>query len=222
MANRDEMTIFVNYRVYDYEGKYIGATGVGLTVSAVKSLIEKYQKKYGRKIYFVDEYGDIKLAGKDFPATYKNIYNDESLKEYKKKIEKSDEISFTYYNGKEIILTNVRKIKDFGWTLIVEQAEGATLKPIFKTLLINLSICLGITFLILILVVILINAYQKKIDTLTGIVPICSFCKQVRDDKGYWNQVDEYVSRHTEAEFSHGVCPECMKKHYPGLSKPKR
>jgi Protein of unknown function (DUF3365) len=53
-----------------------------------------------------------------------------------------------------------------------------------------------------------------EIKTLQGIVPICSFCKKIRDDKGYWNQVEAYVSQHTEAKFSHGVCPECMEKHY--------
>ena len=54
----------------------------------------------------------------------------------------------------------------------------------------------------------------SEIKTLQGIVPICSFCKKIRDDQGYWNQVEAYVSQHTEARFSHGVCPECMKKYY--------
>lgn len=54
-----------------------------------------------------------------------------------------------------------------------------------------------------------------EIKTLKGIVPICSFCKKIRDDKGYWEQVEVYVKRHTEADFSHGICPECRKKHYP-------
>jgi len=54
----------------------------------------------------------------------------------------------------------------------------------------------------------------KEIKTLQGIVPICSFCKKIRDDKGYWSQVDAYVSQHTDAKFSHGVCPECIEKHY--------
>lgn len=54
----------------------------------------------------------------------------------------------------------------------------------------------------------------KEIKTLQGILPICSFCKKIRDDKGYWSQVDAYVSQHTDATFSHGVCPECIEKHY--------
>lgn len=57
-----------------------------------------------------------------------------------------------------------------------------------------------------------------QIKTLRGIVPICAGCKKIRDDKGYWNQVEVYVSAHSEATFSHGLCPECLAKFYPGLS----
>lgn len=57
----------------------------------------------------------------------------------------------------------------------------------------------------------------ERIKTLDGIVPICSNCKKIRDDKGYWEQVEAYVSRHTDAQFSHGICPDCAARLYPGL-----
>jgi len=57
----------------------------------------------------------------------------------------------------------------------------------------------------------------EHIKVLQGIIPICSYCKKIRDDKGYWDQVETYISRHTEAEFSHSVCPDCFGKHYPHL-----
>jgi phosphoserine phosphatase RsbU/P len=53
-----------------------------------------------------------------------------------------------------------------------------------------------------------------EIKTLRGIVPICSCCKKIRDDQGYWSQVEVYVRAHSEAEFSHGICPECIKNIY--------
>jgi len=56
-----------------------------------------------------------------------------------------------------------------------------------------------------------------EVKTLRGIFPICANCKKIRDDKGYWNQVEMYVSDHTEAKFSHGICPDCAKKLYPEL-----
>ena len=57
----------------------------------------------------------------------------------------------------------------------------------------------------------------NEIKTLKGIVPICAHCKKIRDDKGYWSQVEEYVQKHSAAEFSHGICPECAKKYYPDM-----
>ncbi len=68
----------------------------------------------------------------------------------------------------------------------------------------------------------LIKELQDTLATvrqLEGILPICSFCKKVRDDKGYWDQVDAYISRNSEAKFSHGICPECFAKHYPEYTK---
>lgn len=57
-----------------------------------------------------------------------------------------------------------------------------------------------------------------EIKTLRGIIPLCSFCKKVRDDKGYWEQVDVYIYSHTEADISHGICPDCVREHYPELA----
>lgn len=56
-----------------------------------------------------------------------------------------------------------------------------------------------------------------EVKTLRGILPICSFCKKIRDDDGYWSQVEVYVSERSHADFSHGICPDCMEEHYPGL-----
>ncbi len=54
-----------------------------------------------------------------------------------------------------------------------------------------------------------------KIKTLKGLLPICSSCKKIRDDKGYWQKVESYISEHTDAEFTHGICPECVRRVYP-------
>ena len=49
------------------------------------------------------------------------------------------------------------------------------------------------------------------------ILPICANCKKIRDDKGYWSQIESYIEDHSEAEFSHGICPDCAKELYPDL-----
>jgi len=58
-----------------------------------------------------------------------------------------------------------------------------------------------------------------KVKTLKGLLPICSSCKKIRDDKGYWNRIETYIESHSEADFTHGICPECMQKLYPELMK---
>ena len=56
-----------------------------------------------------------------------------------------------------------------------------------------------------------------EIKTLRGIIPICSSCKNIRNDKGAWEQLEAYINKHTEANFSHGICPDCIRKIYPDL-----
>ena len=57
----------------------------------------------------------------------------------------------------------------------------------------------------------------KRIKTLSGMLPICGHCKKIRDDSGYWNQIESYIQDRSDAEFSHGICPECAKKLYPDI-----
>jgi phosphoserine phosphatase RsbU/P len=59
----------------------------------------------------------------------------------------------------------------------------------------------------------------EHIKTLQGIIPICSYCKKIRDDQGYWSQVEAYLSLHSDARFSHGFCPDCISRHYPEIEK---
>lgn len=65
-----------------------------------------------------------------------------------------------------------------------------------------------------------LQAAQAHIKTLQGILPICTYCKKIRDDKQYWQQVESYVEKHSQAQFSHAICPDCYQKHVqPQLDK---
>lgn len=55
----------------------------------------------------------------------------------------------------------------------------------------------------------------SKVKLLSGYLPICASCKKIRDDRGYWQEVESYIDKHSEAKFSHGICPECVQKLYP-------
>jgi len=67
-----------------------------------------------------------------------------------------------------------------------------------------------------------LQAALSEVKTLSGLLPICSHCKKIRDDKGYWNQLESYLLEHSSALLSHGICPECAEKHYPDILKPKK
>jgi K+-sensing histidine kinase KdpD len=57
----------------------------------------------------------------------------------------------------------------------------------------------------------------EELHTLRGLLPICSHCKNIRDEMGNWIQLERYIDKHSDAEFSHGVCPDCAAKYYPGI-----
>ncbi len=64
-------------------------------------------------------------------------------------------------------------------------------------------------------VIIELQKALSEVKTLSGLLPICSHCKKIRDDKGYWNQIEKYIHEHSNVKFSHGICQDCAKKYYP-------
>lgn len=92
----------------------------------------------------------------------------------------------------------------------------------------SLAMCLGIYFIAPIFESIrkreeereiLVRELQESaanVKTLSGLLPICASCKKIRDDQGYWNQIEEYIGQRTKAEFSHSICPKCREKLYGG------
>ena len=62
-----------------------------------------------------------------------------------------------------------------------------------------------------------IECALERIKKLEGLLPICSSCKMIRDEKGYWNHIEKYICDHSEAKFTHGICPECAKELYPDV-----
>lgn len=62
-----------------------------------------------------------------------------------------------------------------------------------------------------------LNKLLAEVKTLSGMLPICASCKKIRDDKGYWNQIESYLKEHSDMVFSHGICPDCVRKLYPEI-----
>jgi diguanylate cyclase (GGDEF)-like protein len=168
LANQDAMTIFINHKVLDYQGNYLGATGVGLTVYAVKELVEEYQKRYQRNIYFVDRQGRITLRSTGFAVGTDSLQEMPWLAPLTETILKSDTSHLKYRRDGQDIQLNSRYIKEFDWYLLVEQAEGERFQKLFVTLLGNLFICVLITTIVLLITNLIINAHQKRIETMSA------------------------------------------------------
>lgn len=174
LASKDTMTIFINYRVYDYRGNYIGATGVGLRVSAVIRLVDAYQKRYNREIFFADKQGNVKLHGANFSKTVTNISQMDGISAIAAEILGKNSNAFTFIEEGKTTHLNTRYIPEFGWYLLVKQTEEGATRHIAQALLINLMICAVITIVVVYLTKITIIAYQNKLekmateDRLTG------------------------------------------------------
>ncbi|RCK41924.1 diguanylate cyclase [Thalassospira profundimaris] len=180
-ADRSRLTIFVNYQVRDYEGKVIGVTGVGLAVNSVTNLIETYQKRYGRTIYFSDRQGNITLHGSDF-GDDKTLQAHESISPLATQILTSPGTSLSYNDGNETIFVNSRLVPEFNWLLLVEQHEHIGDQRIENTLLINIAISLFITLLVGFTAYFTIRSYQKRLEELASFDKLTSACnRQVFD-----------------------------------------
>lgn len=143
LANRDEMTIFINFRVKDYRGNFIGATGVGLTVSRVNHLISRYEAKYDRQIYFVDTAGEMVLRPSNSPMlNYPRLQDVEGLGERSEALLAGNIANTSYHRDGKIRLLNCRFVPELKWFLIVEQPEEAMLAPFRRELLVNILIAL--------------------------------------------------------------------------------
>jgi hypothetical protein len=138
------------------------------------------------------------------------------------------------YRG-EMVLAAYEPVPELNWGIVakIDMAEVRT--PFIKAAII--SGLMGILAIILgtIIFIQLTNPLIKhlndtitdlqdaltKVKQLSGLLPICASCKKIRDDKGYWNQIESYIRDHSAAEFSHSICPDCAKKFYTDLKNDK-
>ena len=180
-ANNQSMTIFINYRVYDNENNFIGATGVGLTVNFMENMIKEYQNKYNRNIYLTDEKGNLKLSGVNQADRVNNINNIQGISNHADEV-LSKKINYLRYkkNGKTAHVS-IRYLPELKWFLLVEQVEKKWTSEIFSTILANFIVCAVISICILILTYMTISSFQTKLeklastDGLTGIYNRHSF-----------------------------------------------
>ncbi|AIU88000.1 diguanylate cyclase [Pectobacterium odoriferum] len=172
---RTRLDIFINHKVMDYEDNFIGITGVGIPVERVKHLIEKYEQRYNRTIYFIDKEGNITLHGETYTRPLQ-IQKQQGLNRIATTILTSPGGAYEYQLDGERIFLNTRLIPEFGWYLMVEQISHPSEKRLFATLLKNLGISTFVSVLFLLLLWLTIGGYQRRLeqmattDKLTGLM----------------------------------------------------
>lgn len=180
MANHDSLTVFINYKVLDYQQRFIGATGVGLSVDAVVKLIDTYQRRYQRSVFFTDAKGKVLLSGSNGgphgllagQPLRDNPGLDELLEQGPVPAEGSHEYKDS--EGHSHFL-NVRHLPELDWYLLVDKRETGALDRVRHSLYLNLAICAMITLVVLSLLHAMLRRHQASIealatlDSLTGL-----------------------------------------------------
>ncbi len=154
--------IFINYKVYDFHGKFIGVTGVGLAVEAVKQLVEAYQSRYKRVVYFIDINGETTLHGSAFKEPL-SIHQRPGINELADHILANENSALSYQVNGETVYLNSRFVPEFNWYLMVEQRNSQSEARIKDALITNLWMSLVVTAVVLTIVYLTFNGYQKRL-----------------------------------------------------------
>lgn len=167
MSNSNAMTIFINYRILGKDGEFLAATGVGLSVSAVKSLMQKYREQYHRDVYFYDRKGNLVLRSPAAPGAAAEIpahASEEAMQTILRQVDQGDstaEISVVASSG---ALASYRYIPELNWVLVVEQASDGTGAILYKTFGLNFIVCLLVAALLLGIFHQTIIRYQRNLE----------------------------------------------------------
>ena len=163
-ANPNRTNFFINHKVMGFKGEYLGAIGVGLSSESVKGLIEHYESRYGRQVYFIDPKGGVTLRGAHYQGA-DNIRQTEGLSSIATQILTSPGGSYTYFKNSREVFLQIRFVPELGWHLLVEQVD----KPeslIKNTLWINLVLSFVTTLIVLLVAYLTIGKYQKRLETM--------------------------------------------------------
>jgi hypothetical protein len=237
-AAKGRLTIFINHRLTDLQGNFMGVTGIGISMNQIGALLEQYRSRYGTTVFMVDSKGLIQVHPNQALIEDRSLFDIPGLADKREALFGRDKpYATTEYDleGQHFIIS-ARYIPEFDWHLIVEQTEGAILADIRSNFIRSMAVGVGITIIIIIVNVLLVNFFQGKLENVTcklddnsqrleaafgeirqlsGLLPICAKCKNIRDDKGYWKHIESYIEERSEAEFTHSICPDCAKKLYP-------
>ncbi|MEG3617984.1 diguanylate cyclase [Magnetovibrio sp. PR-2] len=162
----DNITIFINYRVENRFGEFIGVTGVGLGLGSVSDLVKTYEDQFRRTVYFVDEDGVIQVHGDPKISGQTNVHELPGLSEIAENVMTNKRGSYTYEAADGRMLLTTRFIPELNWYLFIELPEAQALTKVKVGFLRNLIIGPLVILLTLALIIYTINIFQRRLETL--------------------------------------------------------
>jgi diguanylate cyclase (GGDEF)-like protein len=174
-AQNNAITIFINYRVVDQAGRFLGITGVGLELDAVAKIIERYREAFERTVYFTDANGLVTVHPDPEIAYSRQLRELEGLGPIAERILSEERGAYQVERGEHTILMTTRYIPELDWWLVVEADEAEAIGDLQGGFLSNFLIGLAAIIVTLIAVTLAINRYQRRLetiattDTLTGL-----------------------------------------------------
>ncbi len=171
-------TLFINHRVLNAQGKFLGVAGVSVTLETLNKVLSDYQTRYGAGIYFVNDAGKVVLTGASLGVDEGQLATRTGMQEIAAAIlnRSSTPTSLAYRNGKSDVLVNSRYVPELNWYLVVEKNVSGNIQPLTRIFAINFVISFGVMVLVLIVTLLTVNRFQRHLqkiattDALTGLL----------------------------------------------------
>ncbi len=171
-------TLFINHRIIDEDGGFLGVTGVAITLDAMNQVLARYQERFGRNIYFVNAEGRVVLSGGALREEDRVLASRAGMRDIAPAILNRSKVptSLSYSAGKSDVLVNSRFIPELDWYLVVEQNVSGNIRPLTRIFAINFGISLGVTVLMLVVTLLTVHRYNRRLqkmattDALTGLL----------------------------------------------------
>lgn len=171
MAHNDHLTIFINYKVFDFDGRFLGAAGVGLTVATVKDFVRAYESRYDRRVFFADIQGRVTLSADLARATGTDLSTVLPWDRVNKNLS-GTVTSIDYKAGPIQYLASVRYLPELRWFLFVEKDEGPSLRGIQSLLWWNLGLCVAVALVVVVIFWLAAGGYQRRLERMAWTDPL--------------------------------------------------
>ena len=173
-----QATLFINHRVLDAKGAFLGVAGVAITLDTMNQVLAQYQARFGRNIYFVDASGKVVLSGAALKGDELALSSRSGIKDIAPAILNRSTVpaSLSYRSGKSDVLVNSRYLPEVNWYMVVEQNVSGNIRPLTRIFAINFGISFGVMLLVLIVTLLTVNRFQRHLqkiattDALTGLL----------------------------------------------------